>query len=132
LELRSAEEIGAMSKAVSSRLRAAYNRLPTRPGERWRLPGMVNALVLFAGKDQIQVLPKFQSISRGAAKKEIQSFIGKTGALIDQLERMHQPSIVALANRHVLVAELLQTLKTISAAAHAARLGRYKEAGRKG
>lgn len=74
---------------------------------------MATALANFYGKRERKVPPKFVVISRADAKKELHVLVTRLDSLIKHLEHLHQPTIVALANQHILQAELLQALQKL-------------------
>ena len=109
---------------LRQKLEQAFSKISVQPAQQWRIPSMAHVLSGFAGKSNIKVPPKFKDVGRTRAQRELNRFTQSIESLIKQLEAMHQPVIDSLADKGILIAELLPVFRRIGATARETQLRR--------
>jgi hypothetical protein len=121
-----------MSKNPRPELEKAFKTLLVARGQEGRMGGMIDSLLGFAGKTNVKPPPRLREVSHKRAQGELRQLLRSIDALAIQLDKLHRPVIVALADRGVLAHSLGQSLRKISEAARAADLTGVSEQASKG
>jgi hypothetical protein len=75
---------------------------------------MVDALSNFAGKTNVGMPAKFLKVRRATAERELKKLARLADALADHIDTLHEIAIVALADRRLLVHDILKVLRYVT------------------
>ena len=107
---------------VRLQLAQAFNRLTIKPDQRHLIPNLVDALLPMAGKTNISLPARYKRVGGVTIRKELQKLVRLIAALHAHLDSLHEPSIVALADCHLLLPTFMVELKRAAKAANVSTL----------
>lgn len=88
--------------STHSRIERAFRHLNIRPEAAAQVPGLADVLARLEGRVSGIVPSRFRSISGKRAKTELATISRLAARLDNQISRLHEPSVVALADEGIL------------------------------